>query len=503
MHLIYRQSSHRPHVFPWGLMSVLVVVLSAGASARAAAADDEPIERQRVADALRKAVEYFTAEVATEGGYLWQYSADLSQREGEGRASESQVWVQPPGTPTVGAALLKVYRDTDDRFYLEAARRAGMCLVRGQLLSGGWDYRIYFDPKQRIKFAYRVETDSAEGRRNTSTLDDNTTQAALACLIGLDKALDGRDPAIHEAVAYGLDKLLAAQYPIGAWPQRFDGAPLTADCPVCEASYPVQWSRAWPRAKYHHCYTLNDNAIADVVNLMLLAADAYGEDRYLEAARRAGDFLILAQMPEPQPAWCQQYNLQMQPAWARKFEPPSITGGESQSAIRTLMQLYRHTGDRKYLKPIPRAIAYLQSVELPDGKLARFYELRTDRPLYFTKAYELTYSDADMPTHYCFKYSSGLAKLRRAYERLAAADPEQLREASRPVASRPRLSSRLIEQTRQVVEAQDDCGRWVERGWLRSFDEEEQSGRVISCRTFVKNIGVLGRYLAASDRSAD
>ena len=48
------------------------------------------------------------------------------------------------------------------------------------------------------------------------------------------------------------------------------------------------------------------------------AADIYGESRFTDAAKRGGDFLILAQLPDPQPAWAQQYNAQMQPAWARK-----------------------------------------------------------------------------------------------------------------------------------------------------------------------------------------
>ncbi len=95
--------------------------------------------------------------------------------------------------------------------------------------------------------------------------------------------------------------------------------------------------------------------------------------------------------------------LHMQPAWARKFEPPSVTGGESQGVMRILLRLYAETGDKKYLEPIPRALDYLRRSRLSDGRLARFYELKTNKPLYFTKQYELTYSDADMPTHYGFQ----------------------------------------------------------------------------------------------------
>ena len=51
-------------------------------------------------------------------------------------------------------------------------------------------------------------------------------------------------------------------------------------------------------------------------------------------------FLLLAQLPEPQPGWAQQYNIEMEPEWARKFEPPAVTGGESQKVIATLLTLF-------------------------------------------------------------------------------------------------------------------------------------------------------------------
>jgi len=81
---------------------------------------------------------------------------------------------------------------------------------------------------------------------------------------------------------------------------------------------------------------------------------AYGQAEYRAAVHKAGVFILLAQMPEPQPAWAQQYDRDMHPSWARKFEPPAVTGGESQGVMRTLLDLYRMTGDKKYLEPLPR-----------------------------------------------------------------------------------------------------------------------------------------------------
>jgi len=474
-----------------------VVVLIASIAASPSRADDQSL-RKEATDALRKATEFFTGQVSTEGGYLWRYSDDLARREGEGKAAETTVWVQPPGTPSVGMAFLRAYRDTGDAYLLEAARKAGYCLVRGQLESGGWDYRIEFDPERRKRYAYRVDAGS-EGRRdrNTSTLDDNTTQAALRLLMQLDKTLDFADEKIHEAALYALDRLVAVQYPIGAWPQRFV-APCDPDqFPVKKASYPESWSREYPKKSYSAFYTFNDNAISDVIDVMFMADEVYGDARYRAAADRAGQFILLAQMPEPQPAWAQQYDADVHPAWARRFEPPSITGGESQGVMRTLLQLYRQTGEKQYLEPLPRAIAYFRRSELPDGGLARFYELKTNKPLYFTKQYELTYSDADMPTHYAFKTGNGIDRIERDYQRLLHLDPGKLRPEPSP--KRPRkASSSQIARAKAAVAALDDQGRWVEDGRLKYHGDDDPTRRAIDCRTFLTNVGILSSYLATT-----
>ena len=299
----------------------LPVIIFALFSVCSTAHAEDPSLRGEAAAALKSACRFFADEVSTVGGYLWRYSEDLKTREGEGRADEHTVWVQPPGTPTVGLAFLEAYQATGDTYYFDLAKRAGHCLVRGQLRSGGWDYRIVFDQKGRSRYAYRVDDPlPGKSQRNTSTLDDNTTQAALRLLMALDETVDQSDPAIHEAATAGLETLLKVQYPIGAWPQRFNEPPDPDKYPVRKASYPESWSRTYPKKDYRGYYTFNDNAVADVIDVMFTAADQYGAKRYGEAAEQAGEFMILAQMPDPQPGWAQQYNQDMHPAWARKFE---------------------------------------------------------------------------------------------------------------------------------------------------------------------------------------
>ncbi len=448
---------------------------------------------EQASQALRKASEFFRNRVAVEGGYVWQYSEDLTKREGEGRASKTKVWVQPPGTPSVGMAFLEAYHATGDRYYLEAAKKAGDCLVRGQLKSGGWQYHVEFDPKRRTSYAYRV--DAASKGRDETTLDDDTTQSALRLLMRLDKALEFKDTKIHEAAEYALASLLDARFPNGAWPQRYSRSPDAEKFPVKKADYPESWSRTWPKEKYKCYYTFNDGAIIDVIDVMFEAWHTYGDERYRTAAKKAGDFILLAQMPEPQPGWAQQYDAQMHPAWARKFEPPAVCGGESQEVLEALLQLYRETGSKKYLEPVPKAIAYFRRSMLPNGRLARFYELKTNKPLYFTKQYELTYLDDDMPTHYSFIVGAArLDSVEQEYNRLL--DSGRKKPDRQPAGSHRKPSKKLIARTKAVISALDEQGRWVNNARLKYHGPDDPTRRVIRSDTFIKNVGVLSRYLS-------
>src|SRR5262249_49276364 len=145
--------------------------------------------------------------VALYGGYVYYYSPDLAQRWGEGVATDTQVWVQEPGTPAVGMAFLKAYEATKDPYYLEAAHEAAGALMYGQLESGGWTHSIDFNPKGEHVGQYR---NGMGFGRNHSTLDDGVTQNALRFLIQLDRAMDFKNAAIHESVDVAKAALLKA-----------------------------------------------------------------------------------------------------------------------------------------------------------------------------------------------------------------------------------------------------------------------------------------------------
>ncbi|MCH8294228.1 hypothetical protein IH992_24365 [Candidatus Poribacteria bacterium] len=415
--------------------------------------------------ALAKAVNYLGTHVATNGGYLWWYSPDLTERAGEGKASETQIWVQPPGTPSVGFAYLRAYEKTKDLRYLEAAKKAADALIWGQLKCGGWDYKIDFDPKNSKRWYYRHDTEAGiddTEKRNRGTFDDNTTQSALRFIMAVDHAQDS-DEKYHEAAKYGLAFMLKSQFENGAWPQRY---------PLASKGY-SRW------------YTFNDNAINDCIQVMLDAYHIYGETEYLDSAKRGGDFIIASQIPTPQAGWAQQYDYDMKPAWARKFEPSSVCPAVTARNIRTLIDLYLVTDNEKYLQPIPAAVDWLKQSQIAENLWARFYELETNRPLYFNTKYELVYTDDDLPTHYSFKGSYGKSAMSH-YERVKSMGREKYLSYRDGPESRDSRQSRLKSlqpRVEKIIATQDVEGRWI-------------SNERIEMRTFIKNMQTLSDYLA-------
>ena len=452
------------------------------------------------ADALaaaKSAVRFLTEEVSTEGGYLWRYSADLTLREGEGVVTTQTIWTQPPGTPTLGEAFLDLYAATRDPQFLDAARQVGKALRQGQMLSGGWQASIEFEPQRRAKWAYRTHAKQPRRAKDQSSLDDDKSQSSMRFVVRLDKALAFQDEAVHEMAVFALNGLVEhGQFANGGFPQVYsrtlqETLPNAID-PSAPASFPDSWSRKYEgHQNYWYRPTLNDNLAPDVFATLMLAHRVYGDQRYRKAAIKLADFLVLAQLPEPQPAWAQQYSYTMQPIWARKFEPAAVTGGESQGVIRTLLDIYVSTGDKKYLKPIPRALDYLERSQLPDGRLARFYELGSNRPLYFSKDYQITYDDSDMPTHYGFQVASSVAKLRVKYKEVSALTQPQLEKRREALG---RSTRRVSEQdVSALIESMDERGAWVSSEGMRFH---KRPGAVIDMRRTAENLTAIAAFLA-------
>lgn len=522
------------------LSMVLSVTLSTGLGAAEASKSSgaNPSNEEALAT-LRKATEFFVNEVSFSGGFQSAYSVDLqSATASKGARGRLQISATPSATPGVGLAFLEAWDATEDRYYLEAARRAAHALLLGQLCSGGWDYTTFLDPEKRKKYDYRADgcrDRSGEKRVGYTNLDNNNTTGALRFLMRADRALEFQDPAIHEAVEFALGQLMRAQFPNGAWPQRYSSFADPAEYPVKPASFPETWVRKWPGYIFYGHYTFNDDCIVNMIDVLLEAARIYEDLKYREAAEKAGDFIILAQLPDPQPSWAQQYDANMHPAWARPYEPPAACSRESLTVMRGLMLLYRETAKKKYLEPIPKAVEYLKRsswVRQRDGQrvIARFYEMGTNKPLYFTKGdrirsgplralternlaahgvdrremkfwrgapngYELTYSGESVPSHYSFVIGAGaLDQIFEEYQQLLQADPttlprpDKLDGISAVAGRRERAESKdeLASRVREVIASLDERGAWIGRGNVGGPEQ------VVSIRPASEMVVIIG-----------
>lgn len=472
------------------------------------AADDPGAEARA---AMEKATT-FMRSIATEGGYLWRYSADLKERAGENKATATQIWVQPPGTPSMGMVFLRAYEATGDERYLDAARAAADALALGQLESGGWDYLVEFDPKlsdnwYRRSDAGRISAAEAAKRKNVSTFDDDNTQSALRLLIAVAEAAknsrEPRDVRIREARDYGLGKLVAAQRPNGGWPQRWAGHPVSAaEYPVQKAGIPTDYPRQQPaRHNYYGYYTLNDNTHRDCVMTLLLAAEKLGQTRFHAAAIKGADFLLLAQLPEPQPVWAQQYNEKLEPAWARAFEPPSVCSNESVGVMRLLIDLHLETGDARYLEPLPRAVAWFRRSAIAPDTWARMYELTTNKPVYGDRDGRIHYTVEELTperqTGYSWKASYGAPAVFAYYEQvkrdgrdaILAKRKNDETKAATPAGKAARAKA-LEPRVRTILAALDAQGRWLQPA-------RSGGGQEIRTDTFAANLRTLADYVEA------
>ena len=474
----------------WGMRAILPLFI---ASSLIAADLPDPAA---ISTGMKKAVTFAHTHLAREGGYASSWDKEGKIGEVEHAESATVISIQPPGTTTMGLSMLRAYQATGDETCMKAARDAAGALLKCQLASGGWPSDFDFDPKKANYYHLRSHLEAGDkdpGKRKTySTLDDNKTQSAMLFLLEMCH-VDAfkNDAELQHGKKFAFDALLAAQAPNGGWPQQF-ATPADPTAPVLKASYPESWSRTFPKVNYSHHYTLNDGNLEQVGKVLFRAYALEKDERCLAALKKLGEFFIAAQMPEPQPVWAQQYDRDMHPVWARKFEPPSVTGYESIGAMETLHQLWLLLGDEKYLAPIQPALAWFERSRLPDGTHARFYELKTNKPLFFVAdKYELTYDDGNMPTHYSFK-DDQQDDIDAFKKRLAQSREELLRKLAGPQTPKEWASKAkgAADKARKALAALDNEGRWIK-------DDR------IDGREFSKQLNAMADYVEASRKAAE
>ncbi len=411
------------------LSTILLVMLFLGTSAHT----DDKLKNQAL-DTMKKATRFMVEEVATNGGYLWHYLPDMSRRWGEMEAYDTMIWVQPPGTTSMGHLFLDVYRATGDEYYYEAAGKVAKALIWGQLDCGGWNYIIDFAGDRSLKRWY--DTIGKNGWRleefqhyyGNATFDDDVSSDAARFLLRM--YLEKLDPAYKPALDKAINFILESQYPLGGWPQR----------------YPLRYDFSHHgKPDYTSFYTFNDDVVWENVNFLIQCYLTLGEKRFLDPIRRGMNFYLITQQGAPQAGWGQQYNMELEPVGARTYEPDALLPGYTAVHIRLLTRFYRLTGDTKFLARIPEAIDWLESCRLPEhmtdgGKYTHptFVEIDTNKPIFVHRKgsnvihgwYYHDYDDINLLSHYGGKGRINIDALRKEYAEVSALSPEEASQNS-------------------------------------------------------------------------
>ena len=506
--------------------------------------------KQQAIDAMKRATAFMTDKVAVHGGYVWSYLPDLSRRWGEMEARPTMIWLQAPGTASMGHAFLDALHASGDDFFYRAAESVGGALIAVQHRSGGWHYIYDFAGAQSLHEWY--DTVGRNGWRleeyqhfyDNATFDDSTTTDCAEFMLRL--YLEKRDPRYRASLDRAIKFVLDSQYPSGGWPQRYP--------PAGEFS-----KDGLP--DYTGFITFNDDVNAGNVDFLVKCYETLGDEKLLPAIRRGMDVFLATQQPAPQAGWSLQHTTDLKPAGARSYEPKSLATHTTASCIRKLIDFYELTGDTKYLTRIPEALAWLDSVKLPPntpgarGSHPTFVEVGTNQPLYIHRTgsnvvngrYFADHDSRNTIGHYSSFRMVDTAALRASYEKAKATPPGELAKNSplqpgRTPTPLPRYFSASgggpgpfgfggptgtsAERAASVIAALDADGRWLsplrstshpytrdgakevtpgDFGATQVGDETDtspyratQAVSGISTGTFIRNLDVLIRFLDAS-----
>lgn len=334
------------------------------------------VTKEDVIFAMKRATCFMVDSISSHGGYVWSYLPDHSRQWGELEAYPSMIWLQHPGTLSMGNLFLDAYAATWDEYYYQAAQKVAWALVKGQNVEGGWNYMIDFKGEDSLKKWYDTIGKNAwrleefQHYYGNSTFDDNVSVDAARFLLRYFQVQ--QDESVKASLDLAIQFILESQYPNGAWPQRY---PAKGDF------------RKDGLPDYTAFYTFNDDVIWANIRFMVLCFLTFNEEKYKDSYVRAMDFYLISQHESG--AWGQQYDLECRVAGARTYELNALLPSVTYENACQLLWFYLVTGNLKYLKPVPLAIQWLEgaaylSHEKGHGRYTHptFVDPETNRPRY-------------------------------------------------------------------------------------------------------------------------
>jgi PelA/Pel-15E family pectate lyase len=329
-----------------------------------------------------------------------QMQADKKFLHAEMREHQIKESIAPPSSKSAKSIPLE---KTTDWYAGDEARRIADILVSFQTPAGGWSKNLdmtkhlrapgeSFASDNNSRFLGTNDFDLATDTNwdYVGTFDNDATITELNFLGKVISAAGTNQLASYRAsFLRGLDYIFAAQFPNGGWPQ------------------------VWPlQGDYHDGITFNDDAMANILNLLQAVSADTNEFAFVPektrslaaASLKRGIACVLATQIVAnghRTVWCQQNDaLTLQPASARNYEMPSQASGESAKIMQFLMEL--PNPDSNIVAAVDAAAAWFEKTEMHDvawkfanndgrhlisapggGPIwARYYEIGSDRPIF-------------------------------------------------------------------------------------------------------------------------
>jgi len=275
--------------------------------------------------------------------------------------------------------------------------------------NGGWPKNY---DMQAILTTEQVDSLVKTKNKLHTTFDNSTTYTHidyLAQVYNIAKVAKYKDACLK-----GINFVLSAQYPNGGWPQYF---PLEDN--------------------YSRRITFNDGALIGVIELLKKIVDNNPEFSFIgdplrkeviRAYEKGIECILNTQIFEKGrlTAWCQQHNeIDLKPAWARAYEPPSICNGESAEIVLFLMDL--KNPEKRIIESVQGAVKWFSDSKIYNTKVntvpappeksvwrtsttdrvvvfdslappiwTRYYELVTEKPLFSDRNGKFLYSLAEV-----------------------------------------------------------------------------------------------------------
>ena len=402
----------------------------------AAATGDE------VLDAMLRATSFMRQRCAVNGGYVWSYAADFARRWGELEAYESMIWIQPPGTATMGHLYLDCYHASRHDYFYESAVEVAQGLIAAQHPAGGWNYMHDFDGEESIRRWYDTIGRNAwrfeefHHYYGNATFDDAGTTEASQFLLRM--YLEKRDPQFSQPLEQALRFVLASQYDNGGWPQRYpfvDGGP-----------------QAQGLADYTRHITFEKDVGVENIKFLLMMYQALGEQRALAAIYRAMAIYPATLQTLPQAGWGLKHSVTtLAPVGGRSYEPEALVTSATADNTSLMMDFYEWTGEQQFLERLPEVFAWLDSARLPTAeeympgrRFPTFIEFGSNKPLYNHRRgsnvvngeYYHDYSPEKPIQHYSQWRAIDVDALRDRFRRLTLTTPADVAPAS-PLKRRP------------------------------------------------------------------